>query len=130
MLEVCDFATSVGPVHSTTALPVISDSDFMFCLQNYQGFIINRPLVYKFYPQDRINKQVIDRFALAQVKCTRECLPSYCKHSITSLSFLVGTIVGEHKSDLADILFVLLTANPLKLPETKNWLLQEELKQP
>ena len=29
MLEVCDFATSVGPVHSTTVLPVKSDSDFI-----------------------------------------------------------------------------------------------------
>ena len=33
MLEVCVFATSVGPVHSTTVLPAKSDSDFMFCLQ-------------------------------------------------------------------------------------------------
>ena len=29
-----------------TVLPVKSDSDVMFCLQNYQGFIIDRSLVY------------------------------------------------------------------------------------
>ena len=28
------------------SLPVKSDSDFMFCLQNYQGLIIDRALVY------------------------------------------------------------------------------------
>ena len=30
----------------TTVLPAKSDSDFMFCLQSYQGLIINRSLVY------------------------------------------------------------------------------------
>ena len=32
-------------VHSTV-LPAKSDSDFMFCLQRYQGLIIDRWLVY------------------------------------------------------------------------------------
>ena len=30
----------------TTILPAKSDSDFMFCLQSYQGLIIDRSLVY------------------------------------------------------------------------------------
>ena len=29
-----------------TVLPAKSDVDFMFCLQSYQGFIIDRSLVY------------------------------------------------------------------------------------
>ena len=29
-----------------TVLPAKSDSDFMFCLQDYQGLIIDRSLVY------------------------------------------------------------------------------------
>ena len=54
-----------------TVLPAKSDSDFKFCLQNYQGLIIERLRVYLSYPPDRINTQVIYRFALTQVKCTR-----------------------------------------------------------
>ena len=38
-------------------------------------------------------------------------------------------VLGENKSDLAaDTLSVILTAKTLKLPETRKWLLQEELK--
>ena len=38
-------------------------------------------------------------------------------------------ILGENESDLAvDTLSVMLTAKTLKLPETRKWLLQEELK--
>ena len=35
-----------------TVLPAKNDSDFMFCLQSYQGLIIDIPLVYymKSYP--------------------------------------------------------------------------------
>ena len=29
-----------------TVLPAMSDSDVMFCLQRYQGLLIDRPLVY------------------------------------------------------------------------------------
>ena len=47
-----------------TVLPAKSDSDVMFCLQSYQGRIIDRSL-------DMINTQVMYRFALAQVNCTR-----------------------------------------------------------
>ena len=57
--------------NNATVLPANSDSDFMLCLQSYQGLIIDRSLVYLSYPEDRINKQVIYRIALAQVKCTR-----------------------------------------------------------
>ena len=32
-------------LHSTV-LPAKSDSDFLFCLQSYQGLIIDRALVY------------------------------------------------------------------------------------
>ena len=53
-----------------TVLPAKSDSNVMFCLQSYSGFIIDRSLVYKSYSQDRINTQVIYRFALAEVECT------------------------------------------------------------
>ena len=34
-------ATAVVFVPSTTVLPAKSDSDIMFCLQSYQGFIID-----------------------------------------------------------------------------------------
>ena len=73
----------------------------MICLQAYQGLIIDRSLVFLSYPVDRINTQVIYRFALAQVKCTISVLLSNCKQSITSLLLLVGTTVvfkaGESK---------------------------------
>ena len=50
-----------------TVLLAKSDSDVIFCLQSYQGLIIDRSLVYQSYPQDRINTQVIYRIALAKV---------------------------------------------------------------
>ena len=62
-----------------TDLPAKSDSDLMFCLLSYQGLIIERSLVYLSYPRDRINTQLIYRFALAQEE--------------TSLSLLVSTTV-------------------------------------
>ena len=40
---------------STTVLPIKSDRDVMFCLQSYQGLLIDRLLVYLSYSQDRIN---------------------------------------------------------------------------
>ena len=55
---------------NATVLPAKSDSDVMFCLQSYQGLIIDRSLVYWSYPQDRINTHVIYRFSLAQVVCS------------------------------------------------------------
>ena len=47
----------------STVLSTKSDIDVMFCLQSYQGLRINRS-------QDRINTQMIYRFALAKVECT------------------------------------------------------------
>ena len=49
--------------NTPTVPPAKSDSDVMFCLQSYQGLKIDRSLVYKSYPQDRINTQVNFRFA-------------------------------------------------------------------
>ena len=46
---------------SGTVMPAKSDCEVMFCLQSYQGLIID----------DMINTQIIYRFALAQVRCTR-----------------------------------------------------------
>ena len=62
--------TEAGAIVSSlvifTVLPAKSDSDVMFCFQSYQGLIIDRSLSYESYPQeDRINTQVIYRFALA-----------------------------------------------------------------
>ena len=37
---------SARKVHVPTVLPAKMDSDFMFCLQSYQGLIIERSLVY------------------------------------------------------------------------------------
>ena len=54
----------------------------MFCLQIYQGLII-----------DMINTQVIYRFALTQMGCKVNVLLNNCKQNITSLSLLVGTTV-------------------------------------
>ena len=54
----------------STVLPSKSDSDFLFYFQSYQGLRIDRSLVYKSYPRDRINTQVIHRFAFAEFECT------------------------------------------------------------
>ena len=64
-MDISQIITMIG-----TVLPANSDSDVMFCLQSYQGLKIDISLVYLSYPQDRINTQVIYRFALAQVECT------------------------------------------------------------
>ena len=61
-------------------LPAKSDSDFMFCLQSYQGLLIDRSLVFLSYPQDRINTQVIYRFALAQVKFNSAIVNKELRH--------------------------------------------------
>ena len=53
---------------SSKVLPAKSDTDVMFCLQSYEGLIIDRSLVY--YMQSEINTQVIYRIALAQIECT------------------------------------------------------------
>ena len=50
--------------YDTAVLPAKSDSDVVFCLQNYQV------LIKKIESMDRINTQVIYRFALAQVHST------------------------------------------------------------
>ena len=56
----------------TKFLPTKSDSVIMFCLQSYQRYIsIGHLTVYYSHTQERINTQVIYRFMLAQVKCTR-----------------------------------------------------------
>ena len=60
----------ISPCDTPTVLPAKSESDVMFCLQSYQGLIIDRSLVYQSYPQDRINTYMIYRFALAKVMCT------------------------------------------------------------
>ena len=49
-----------------TVLPAKGDNDFMFCLQSYQDIESIDHLCI-----NSINTQVIYRFALAQVKCTR-----------------------------------------------------------
>ena len=49
--------------------------------------------MYWSYPQDRINTQVIYRFALAQMECKVSVLLNNWKQNITSLSLLVGTTV-------------------------------------
>ena len=46
---------------SSKVLPAKSDTDVMFCLQSYEGLIIDRSLVY--YMQSEINTQVIYRIA-------------------------------------------------------------------
>ena len=43
---VCLELSSVSCIEVSTVLPAKSDSDFMFCLQSYQGLIIDRSLVY------------------------------------------------------------------------------------
>ena len=60
-------------VQHPIVVPAKSDSDVMFCLQSYQGLIIDKSPVYLSYPQDRINTQVIYWFALARVECTNLC---------------------------------------------------------
>ena len=55
----------VQDVENSTVVPTKSDSDVMFCLQSYQGLRIDRS------PVDRINTQVLYRFALAQMEGTR-----------------------------------------------------------
>ena len=67
------FEPCIKLTHIFTVLPAKSDSCVMFCLQSYQGVIIDISLVYKSFPQDKINTQVIYRFELAQVGCTSKC---------------------------------------------------------
>ena len=70
----------------------------MFCLQSLQGLRIDKSLVYFSYPQDRINTQVIYRFASAQVSVQDNDLLNNCKQYTTSLSLLVGrTVVHSEK---------------------------------
>ena len=60
----------IAIIRYSCTVPAKSDSEVMFCLQSYQRLLIDRSIVYLTYPQDRINTQVIYRFALAQVMCT------------------------------------------------------------
>ena len=53
-----------------TILSAKIDSGGMFCLQHDQELMIDKPLVYESYPQDRINTQVNYQIALDQVECT------------------------------------------------------------
>ena len=64
----CNFTPNLV---TAIVVPAKSDNDIMFCLQSYQGLVIDRSLVYYSDPQDRIATQVIYRFALAQGECTR-----------------------------------------------------------
>ena len=73
-------------------------------LQSYRRLIIDRSLVCKSYPADRINTQVIYRFALDHVACTNHVLLNNCNQNITSLSLLVGTTVYN-------VIISLLTTN-------------------
>ena len=54
---------------------------------------MDRSLVYKSYPADRINTQVIYWFTLAHMEYTSHVLLNNCKQNITSLSLLVGMTV-------------------------------------
>ena len=45
-LEAHGTGTQVLNICTSTVLPAKSDSDVMFCLQRYQGLIIDRSLVY------------------------------------------------------------------------------------
>ena len=65
----------------------------MFCLQSYQGHIIDILIVHLSYPQDSINTKVIYRFGLTRVECTSYFLFRNCKQNITSLSLLAGRTV-------------------------------------
>ena len=58
--------------------------------------MIDRSLLYKSYPQDRINTQVIYRFALAQVECTCQCFTYNYKQNMMSLSNLASKTVVTH----------------------------------
>ena len=42
----CIYKIEVQCSSKNTVLPAKSDSDFMFCLQSYQGLIIDTSLVY------------------------------------------------------------------------------------
>ena len=70
----------------STVLPAKSDSYVMFCLQSYQGLILDR-------------SQVIYRFALLKWSVQVKVLLNNCKQNITTLSLLVGVTVlpySEH----------------------------------
>ena len=46
MAKIVKMAINARYLSTFTVMPAKSDSDFMFCLQCYQGLIINRSLVY------------------------------------------------------------------------------------
>ena len=83
------FLSFGGYQNQTTVLTGKSDSDVMFYLQRYQGLGIDRSLVYQSYPHDRIDAQVICRFALALEDVHVNVLLNSCTQNITSLSLLV-----------------------------------------
>ena len=65
------FTTAGNVQHKTTTVqPAKSGSDVMFSLKTYQEVTIDRSLLYRSYPQDRINTEVNYRFTLDQVGCT------------------------------------------------------------
>ena len=58
-------------------------------------------------------------------------MPSGTIHMLEDCDFSTSLELGVNKSNLAaDTSSVIKTAKTLKLPETKKWLLQEELTMP
>ena len=49
------YVISIKILRTFSVLLPKSDSDVMFCLQSFQGLIIDRSIAYESYPQDRIN---------------------------------------------------------------------------
>ena len=103
-----------------TVLPAKSDSDVMFYLQSYQGLRIDKSLVYESYPVDRINTQVVYRFALAQVND----LLNNCKQNTTSLSLLAGRTVAAPSVNLVWLKYKRNTVLPAKIDSDVMFCLQ------
>ena len=97
----------------STVLPAKSDSDVILCLQSYQRLIIDRSLLFYSYPHDRINTQVIDKIALAQVEfdVLHNFYDNNYKQNITSLSLLVGTTVYLFNHFIKEHIFYSLKEN-------------------
>ena len=63
----------------------------MFCLESYQGHIIDILIVHLSYPQDSINTKVIYQFGLTRVECTSYFLFRNCKQILRHChSWLAG----------------------------------------
>ena len=79
-----------------TVLPAKSDSYDMFCLQSYQGVVIDKSLVYYSYPQGRVAQLVTCLAADASLTADTEVASSIPARSHTFVEIdheIISTVI-------------------------------------